>query len=362
MRFNRISVENVRNIEMADLELCAGLNHLHGSNGAGKTAVLEAIHILCRGRSFRSPLIRDVVARDQDALVVRGEWSEKQQGDRSVAIRRSLTSGAELRIDTRKVSRTSEIAQLTPLQTLLPDVSDLIFGSPKQRRNWLDWGMFHVKPGYLPVLRDFLRVLKQRNASLRDSANDARSQSAWDQELAVLSMRVDEYRREYVDELSRHLQAVLTALIPELSISYEYRRGWASGESIEKLLGERGSREVKYGVTHWGPHRADIRFKVAERDAAKVLSRGQGKLLATSLKVAQVALLNELKGKASVFLIDDVGAELDREHSTMFFRLLKEQGSQIVSTSVQNLSGREYGFSATDTATFHVKHGAVTKE
>lgn len=362
MRFNRIAIANVRNIEHAEVELCPGLNHFHGVNGAGKTAVLEAIHILCRGRSFRSPLVRDVITRGQDALLVRGEWQDAQQGVRSVAIRRSLTSGAELRIDTQKVARTSEIAQLTPLQTLLPDVSELIFGGPKQRRNWLDWGMFHVKPAYLAALRDFLRVLKQRNASLRAADGDVRSQSAWDHEFSDLSQQIDQFRRQYLDELESYLVAVMAALIPEVTLTYDYRRGWPAGEPIEKLLGESGPREVKYGVTPWGPHRADIRFKVADRDAAKVLSRGQGKLLATSLKVAQVALLNELQGKASLFLIDDVGAELDQEHSSMFFRLLRDQGSQIVSTSVQNLSGGEFGFSASDTATFHVKHGAVIKE
>jgi DNA replication and repair protein RecF len=362
MRFNRIAITNVRNIERADLSLCPGLNHFHGSNGAGKTAVLEAVHILCRGRSFRSPLVRDIITRGADSLLVRGEWHDAQQGDRSVAIRRSLTSGTELRVDTQKVSRTSEVAQLTPLQTLLPDVAELVFGGPKQRRNWLDWGMFHVKPGYLPVLRDFLRVLKQRNASLRSPNTDATSASAWDHELSVLSEQIDSYRQEYLEELHPHVLTVLAALIPELTLTFEYRRGWPSGEAIEKLLGERGPREVKYGITQWGPHRADIRFKVEDREAAKVLSRGQGKLLATSLKVAQVALLNELHGKASLFLIDDVGAELDQEHCTMFFRLLRSQGSQIISTSVQNLRGGEFGFSPQDTATFHVKHGAVTKE
>jgi DNA replication and repair protein RecF len=100
---------------------------------------------------------------------------------------------------------------------------------------------------------------------------------------------------------------------------------------------------------------------VEDRDAAKMLSRGQGKLLATSMKVAQVALLNAEQSRASLFLIDDVGAELDLEHSGRFFRLLREQGSQVISTSVQPMD-RDYGFPDSEIEMFHVEHGTVTKQ
>jgi DNA replication and repair protein RecF len=361
MRFKRLIVKKVRNLADLDAQLNPGLNHFFGSNGAGKTAVLESIHLLCRGRSFRSPLLRDVITRGEDALLVRAEWHDEYLGDRSVGIQRSLSTGTEVRLDGRKVSKISDIARLTPLQTLLPDVSELVFGGPKLRRSWLDWGMFHVKPDYLAVLRDYLRVLKQRNAVLRSPNGSPTMLAPWDAELSSRAAEVTAFRREYLSMLNGHLNNILDSLVPELRVSFEYQQGWTAGQSLEKLLGQRGTGEVKYRVTQWGPHRADIRFKVSERDAAKVLSRGQGKLLATSMKVAQVALLNAEQSRASIFLIDDVGAELDLEHSDRFFRLLREQGSQVISTSVQPMD-RDYGFPVTEIDMFHVEHGAAKKQ
>ena len=361
MRFKQLIVKHVRNLTDLDVQLNPGLNHFFGSNGAGKTAVLESIHLLCRGRSFRSPLLRDVITRGEDSLLVRAQWHDEFLGDRSVGIKRSLTTGTEVRLDNQKVSKISDIARLTPLQTLLPDVAELVFGGPKLRRSWLDWGMFHVKPDYLPVLRDYLRVLKQRNAVLRSPNVSPELLSPWDSELSACAAAVTRARLQYLQQLRTHLEGVIEALIPELKVSYEYHQGWPSGQTLEKLLGQRGSGEVKYGVTQWGPHRADIRFRVADRDAAKMLSRGQGKLLATSMKVAQVALLNAEQSRASLFLIDDVGAELDLEHSGRFFRLLREQDSQVISTSVQPMD-RDYGFPDSEIEMFHVEHGTVTKQ
>jgi len=361
MRFKRLIVKQVRNLADLDVQLNPGLNHFFGSNGAGKTAVLESIHLLCRGRSFRSPLLRDVITQGEDSLLVRAQWFDEFLGDRSVGIRRSLSAGTEVRLDNQKVSKISDIARLTPLQTLLPDVAELVFGGPKLRRSWLDWGMFHVKPDYFPVLRNYLRVLKQRNAVLRSPNASPEMLAPWDSELSASAGEVTQQRHEYLEKLNTHLEATIAALIPELKVTYDYQQGWPPGQTLEKLLGQRGSGEVKYRVTQWGPHRADLRFRVAGRDATKVLSRGQGKLLATSMKVAQVALLNAEQSRASIFLIDDVGAELDLEHSGRFFRLLKEQGSQVISTAVAPMD-RDCGFPGSEVDMFHVEHGTVTKQ
>lgn len=361
MRFKRLIVNQVRNLSDLDLRFKPGLNHFFGNNGAGKTAVLEAIHLLCRGRSFRSPLLRDVITRGEEALLVRAEWRDEYLGDRSVGISRSLSAGTEVRLDGQKVSKISDIARLTPLQTLLPDVSDLVFGGPKLRRSWLDWGMFHVEPNYLPVLRDYMRILKQRNAAIRTSSGSVDMVAAWDSELSNCAAAVTEFRLEYLSLLQPHLKGIIKTLIPEIDITYEYLQGWPTGQTLEKLLGQRASGEVKYPVTPWGPHRSDVRFRVGGRDAAKVLSRGQGKLLATSIKVAQVALLNTEQSRASIFLIDDVGAELDAEHSGRFFRLLRDQDCQVVSTAVQSM-GSECGFPAGEIELFHVEHGTITNQ
>jgi len=358
MRFDRLTVHNVRNLAEIDLNFCAGLNHFYGVNGAGKTAILEAIHLLCRGRSFRSPLIRDVIRSGERHLLVQAVLEDEQRGRVSVGIRRALSGQTELRLDGQNITRISSVAKLTPLQTLLPDVADLVFGSPGNRRSWLDWGMFHVKPDFLSTQRNYMKALKQRNATLRSGNASPQQLDPWNSELLLLADTLTEMRVDYLAQLQPVLQATLAALVPELELRIEYQRGWPADQSLEKLLGERHSGEVKYGVTQWGPHRADVIAQIKGRQASKVLSRGQGKLLATAMKVSQVALLNTLEQRASVFLIDDAGAELDSEHGDRFFKLLHELRCQIISTSVQP-PANDCGFPVGEFRMFHVKHGTI---
>jgi DNA replication and repair protein RecF len=362
MRLKRLVIENFRNLSGIDVSLSAGLNHFYGDNGAGKTALLEAIHFLFRGRSFRTQQLRDLVSSGADHVIVRAELEDEQGIPRMIGIKRALDGSTEVRLDGESVQRISEVAAITPLQTLLPDVADLVFGGPSQRRSWLDWGMFHVKPEYLPILRDYLRVLKQRNAVLRSGNLAADQIEPWNLEFVALAHRVTDLRIEYLQLFKEHLQTALSALTPELEVTTDYARGWSLDENLEKLLGERVQSEVKSGFTQWGPHRADIRFRSAGSEASRVLSRGQGKLLATALKVAQVSLLKAETRRDSIFLIDDVGAELDQAHSQRFFRLLQELQSQVVSTSVQKADRSHYGFPAGEIEMFHVEQGAVIRD
>lgn len=362
MRLKRLIIQNFRNLSDVDVSLNSGLNHFYGDNGAGKTALLEAIHLLFRGRSFRTQQLRDLVTSGADHVMVRAELEDEQGTSRLIGIRRGMDGSTELRLDGQNVQRISEVAAITPVQTLLPDVADLIFSGPGQRRSWLDWGMFHVKPDYLPVLRDYLRVLKQRNAVLRSGEFSEEQIDPWNQKYIALAHRVTDLRLEYLESFQEHAAAAVAALVPELDLTTEYTRGWSSEEKLEKLLGERVQTEVKSGFSQWGPHRADIKFRCAGREAARVLSRGQGKLLATAMKVAQVSLLKAETQRVSIFLIDDVGAELDQAHSQRFFRLLRELQSQVVSTSVQKADRSHYGFPAGEIETFHVKQGTVVRD
>ena len=244
---------------------------------------------------------------------------------------------------------------MTPLQVMLPDIADLVFGGPAKRRNWLDWGTFHVKPSYLESLRKYLRAVKQRNALLKDQA-DSQTLHPWHEEVARLGESVTADRLGYLGQLLPHFESVLGELAPGLNLEVAYRRGWGREEELRKLLAESNPREVKYGSTLWGPHRADVQIRCEGAPAGTVLSRGQGKLVACALQIGQASLLAVSEQRSTVFLIDDAGAELDVAHNARFFRLLKQLGGQILATTTQHP-----GSELQDTArVFHVEHGRVT--
>lgn len=362
MILGRVEVENVRNIEAAGIDLCPGLNVLSGANGAGKTAFLEAVHLLLRGRSFRTRSIETIIRNGSNGLTIRAEMRNPTRGESKIGLTKDRAKNTQLRRDGVAVTNASEVAALLPVQVLLPDLADLVFGPPLSRRQWLDWGTFHVKHEYLVTLRDYLRAIRQRNSAIR--AGDQEAIGLWGEQAGGLGERVTGMRQFYVDLINAQLSSTLEMLSPGLNIALRHEPGWR-GDSLAKEMRQHAPRDVKLKSTQAGPHRADVRIEIAPKStqtapqpAAQVLSRGQGKVVASAMKLVQAQHLSSAMEKPSLFLIDDAGAELDEEHRDRFFGMLKDQNYQIVATTT-NSDGLLGGYPITRAAMFHVEHGHI---
>ena len=368
MHFDWLEISYFRNLSSVHLELSPGLNFLYGPNGAGKTAVLEAVHLLARGRSFRTQRSSTLIQNEQELLTVRGSIKDEHQGSKTLAISKDQRGRTELKINGIVEHRLSEAASLVPLQVMLPDLSDLVFGERRVRRQWLDWGTFHVEPAYLSELRSYLKVLRQRNALLKKIAGGdggLGNLAPWTDQLVDAAHRVHEKRSRYIDGLRPVFEDLLARLAPELRVELRYQPGWPIDQDLRKVLRDLSPREVKSGYTQMGPHRAEIELWVGDAKANTILSRGQGKMVASALKLSQARLLTTLANRTSVFLIDDVGAELDEGHNFRFFELLREMCCQILATSTLRLPLREGGedrFAGSGLSVFHVERGGVHRQ
>lgn len=360
MWFRRVDIHDLRNLESASIELCPGLNYFFGENGAGKTAILEAVHLLARGRSFRTQISGDLVRRGREALTVHAVIEDEHRGEQTLGLSRSRRGGSELRINGRPGRRLSQAAELLPLQVMGPELSELVFGPPSGRRQWLDWGVFHVEPDYIRVLREYLGAVRQRNAALKGGVS-AGELDVWSDEVARLAGSVTASRRAYLDDLVPVLQSILVELAPGVPIDVRYRQGWSDVDDLRKVLGDSLPREVKSGATLFGPHRAEVEFRVEGMQAATSLSRGQGKALASAMMLAQAVLLQRSARRTSVFLIDDIGAELDLAHSARFFGLLSELQAQVLATSNSGPDAIKR-LPNVQIRPFHVEHGRVHAE
>ena len=363
MWLRRLEVERFRNIEATALDLSPGFNFFYGENGAGKTALLEAVHVLARGRSFRTQQNNELIQVGGDALVIRATAEDEHRGRQALALMRSRSGKTELRINGESGRRMSQAATLLPLEVMVPTMVDLVFGGPALRRQWLDWGVFHVKPQFLALLRRYVASLRQRNACLKGIASGTMKPAdlpAWTQELATLGLAVDELRRAHLDILRPIIARTLETLSLGLDVGLSYRQGWPEGGDLEKLLSESVPREVKSGATMLGPHRADVEFRVHGIAGAGTLSRGQAKILASALMLAQAEVARALAKRASLFLIDDIGAELDDKHRRELFGSLVQLGCQVLATSVQP-PDEQILADCRDYAMFHVEHGKVEK-
>jgi DNA replication and repair protein RecF len=365
VRIQRLNIENLRNLESVQIDLGTESNHFYGENGAGKTAILEAVHLLARGRSFRTGQMADLVRHGADGLLIRADLQDEHRGSLSVGMSRFRSGRGELRVNGERARRLSDVSALMPLQIMTPQLSELVFGGPGERRRWLDWGVFHVEQDHLRALRHYLHTLRQRNAALKSVATGQLPESAlavWTDELASAGEPVNERRIAYVASLAEPLAEVLAELSPDLCVSIGYSRGWPEQQPLLKVLGESLSKELKSGATQYGPHRADLLLSVDGGHAGAILSRGQGKALASALMLAQARWLFRAARRTSVFLIDDVGAELDAAHSHRFFRQLDELGVQVLATSSERrtgIRGLQPPVSGRNVTVFHVKHGQV---
>lgn len=337
MILERLELTHIRNIRRADISFSPSFNILVGPNGAGKTALLESVHLLVRARSFRAGNLNSLITHGTDELLVRAQGQSNDVAI-TLALQKKRHEPVRLRYNQADVRQVSTMAARVPIQVLLPNLADLVFGAPAIRRHWLDWGVFHHDNEYVSIFNEFRRCLRQRNAALRHGERSAIS--VWTHRFAICADSIARKRESYLEAIRTPFSEALRELAPELNVTLELQPGWDL-ENTEEKLDKLYERELQYGYSQHGPHRADLRLRLQDmsgsqssRDAARVLSRGQGKCVASAMKLAQVALLQQ-KGLETVFLLDDVAAELDLEHAHRFLRLLRATSAQMVATTVR---------------------------
>jgi len=351
----RLDVLRVRNLSEVQIRPADGVNIIYGKNGSGKTSLLESIYMLGLGRSFRSPKLEPVIDTEAEDCVI---FAELEAGV-SIGLNKSRKQGQVLKLLGERQKSWVETARHLPMQIINSDSFSLLEGSPKIRRRFLDWGVFHVEHEFASVWRKATKCLTQRNLLLKQRRLDKEQLEAWDTELAQLGTQIDKLRRRYIEQYLPILNTALPRLIdiPGLSVSYE--RGWDANTELADALKNSLERDVRYGATQVGPHRADISIKIGRNAAADVLSRGQQKLLVSAMKVAQSQLLYALTEEKGVYLIDDLPSELDSDNRILICRLLEELGCQIFITCVDATEIEKCWSTGVSTGKFHVEHGKI---
>lgn len=358
MSLASLSIDGFRNLGKTSLIFSPGINLFSGKNAAGKTSLLEAIYVLGRANSFRSNSLDKAISHGLASFQLFAKL--QQDTGRLIPVGLSRKPGQLMaRIDGEPVRRLSELAVLFPLQWVGGNLHALIENGPPIRRQFLDWGLFHVKPEYIPAWKQFQKLIKQRNAALR-TASSAKEITVWDRDLASCGELLDAYRSDYLEKIGNYINVVMKDFIVcSDSMEIQYRRGWSAEKSYRAVLDESLSADREQGFTRNGPQRADFSLKYQGRSVSESLSRGQQKLLVTGLKLAQALVLKEQTGKQSLFLLDDLGAELDGTNQRKVIQHLSELDAQVFTTALEFPDTA--GFPASAIKRFHVKHGDVSE-
>lgn len=331
MRLDQLEVRNIR--ILSELECTPGerLNVFVGANGSGKTSILEGIHLLGSGRSFRTHRLGELISRDQSWLRSRGVIRGEDGAAESVGVEKGA-EGLRIRLAGDEIRNASELARRLPLVVITPDSQRLLTDGAILRRQLMDWALFHVEPTYLGVLQRYRRALRQRNAALRDAVGPS-ALAPWDQEVGEAGEALHRLRDRFLEGILPLYAETLENLI-SMAVEIHYQPGWDSGTNLAEALGGNMGTDRARGFTGVGPHRADLRFTTERTPVHRVVSRGEGKLFVVGLVLAQARFLQDAQGRRPLVLVDDLASELDEDSRGRFFAQLRALGAQIFITTV----------------------------
>ena len=352
MKLQRLTLTGFRNFSGASVTFGPCLNWIIGSNGSGKTSILEAIHFLASGHSFRRGGTDSLRKAEEEETILFGQVVNGSE--QRIGIRLS-SSGREIRHNGEVVRGFGSVAGILKTVHFIPESHRLADGGPRERRRFMDWGLFHVEPSYLALARRYTRALQQRNRWLRKVPEGP---DPWQEELARTGEAVADRRGEYVARLEPWAEQIYPQIGGFGLLGLELRRGWGSGQDLASALARDRARDRP--GTGVGPHRGDLRLTLDGMPVQERASRGQQKLVVLALRLAQLALAQVETGDAPLFLLDDLGSELDEERRQAVFGLLEDYGEQIFVTatdpSVLPPTQGNLG-----TVAFHLQSGSIER-
>ena len=347
MAIIQLELEHFRCLSEAKLEFDCQRNLIIGANAAGKTSLLEAVYYLTAGRSFKSVSTGLLVQKGHPRFLLLGK-TDYPLAHLGIS---GSKDGNEMHVDGKSTNSISEFARRFPAQVIDPDVHKLLEDGPARRRRYMDWGVFHVEHSFQGIWQRFNRALKQRNAALKAKSGVA---DIWELDIALQGTALSNLREQYLNQL-RPFVTQLGKQLFKLELDFDFQQGWKRGSQLQDALAESRQRDVLIGSTTVGPHRADLVLRLDGAPAKDFVSRGQQKLFACVLVLAQQLHRIAIGAPMACLLLDDPAAELDLENLRRLFDVVADLPVQLIVTAV-SMSGLDFLKQA---KLFHVEHGNV---
>lgn len=359
MSLGRLGINNIRNIQSANLELDPGINLFVGANGSGKTSLLEAVYFLGSGRTFRAGSVDPLISRNQGECTVFGVVQDQAGQKVQLGVQRGRDGSREIRRNGATVVRASELARCLPTLVLGPNTVDLLTGPPEGRRQFLNWGVFHVEPSFSGLWEQANRCLRQRNELLRTPGAKSGELEVWDQQLGQYGDAIHALRTQYFKDFEFSFSAVAASLSGLSDVRCVYNKGWEGEAGLNAVLSRQAGSDLNRGYTQAGYHRADLRLTVAGELAARACSRGELKVLAWSLLLTQGKVFQDRTGAEVVYLVDDLVSELDSAHRRRVCDFLSGSGGQVLVTGIDRY---QLDGCFNTPLVFHVEQGRISAE
>jgi len=305
----------------------SGVNLLSGDNGSGKTTMLEAVYMMAHGRSFRQARDPELVRWGQSDFHVAGVW--KRYGPLHVDVK-GRKGKSEVLLQGKRVSRRKELTETLPVIVDAPQAGKLVDGVPKERRRWLDSVIHASVPGTLRYYQHYLRALMQRGRLIRRSRNTPELE-VWEHQIVQSGLQLMKARREMVAMLNRSLASETELMETALHLEMKETAPDSEQAWTERLVGRR-DEDARLGRLQVGPHCDRLNIMFGGREIRSVGSRGQQKLAAMALRLAECAVRLECRHLAPLLLLDDCLEALDSGRQQRLIKRLCSYRGQILMT------------------------------
>jgi DNA replication and repair protein RecF len=356
----KLHILRFRNLDNQYLELNKNINLFIGSNGQGKTNLIESIYYLGHNRSFKTKNIKDVVPFEKDFLQIKAVVDNV-----GVSIKKSKHK-SEIIFDDTKVSSNSKLTHILPTQVISPDRGFVIGGTPKLKRSYLDWGVFHTNKDILKTYKSYNKAQKNINTLL--SSNNLNHMEEWLSQIAGLSVEISLARNNYIENLKTTLKKDLVGPVTSFvgvnkGFDFTLQPGWTKDvdylnqREVYSYLINNKSLFFKNKHLSYGPHKATLDFSFDKKNENH-LSRGEQKKLSTVFWMLQVLFLVKT-GVKPIVLIDDISSELDQNKINETLNFLTQLDVQIFLTDIGN---KTLPLDTKKTSTYHIKKGVINSK
>lgn len=366
MHLKRLSLSHYRNYTSLALTCDLQTNVFIGTNGQGKTNLLEAVYYLCVARSCREAQDRELVRMGSDHFLIQGQGRSAEGREVEVQIRYGRQTGKKVLVNDSPLRNLSDLYGIMAAVVISPDDRRLVQGSPSSRRRFLDIAISQSNAAYLATLQDYRRVVRQRNEALRahqENPERAPDLEVWNAPLVDLGSRIMRKRVEVVTALKEEARRVHAAIsgddeVLELDYapSFECEDPADIEGSFQVALDRNEPRERARGMTEVGPHRDDLSITMNGVSLRAYGSQGQHKTAATALKLAEARFLWHQLQVPPLLLLDDIFAEIDAARTGRLMEMVPTYGQTFITTAKESDIG-DYREGITR---FRVHEGAVT--
>ncbi len=331
-------INNFRNLAGAAIDLDNRINLVVGNNASGKTSVLEALFFLLSGRSFRSIKESVLISEGFEYSRLRGIVEDKE-GEHKIEIGFDRKGKKRLYIDEIREQKISRLLEVSAVISVVPDDIELTAGSPESRRRFLDSLLSHCYPSYLSSLFYYNKVLKQKNAYLKDDTVDKKQLFVWNKQLIDYAVEIVNRRLQFLDYLTERGEEIYGEFFGAQEVSYSYRSNYpvenqseiASG--LMEQLSDKLQREIRTRQSIVGPHRDDIDIKVKGISLRDYGSRGQQRCAMLAMKFSAFEFMEKIRGEKPLLILDEAISELDGIRSVNLLEISKSIGQAVMASA-----------------------------